>query len=141
MEREAPTYVAGSNEVYYAIGVTRDGRNELKKYPADKIATITIHDEIDIPDGVASWDVSSVLGCGNVMAWVTNGASGMYNLHIGATNGVVTPDNSTGLFREYVYLTYMAGFDYLHTEYATNMSSMFEDCISLESINFGNNFI
>ena len=135
MEREIPTYVAGESDVYYAIGVkramTEQGRSELSVYTADKIATITIHDEIDIPEGADSWDVSSVLGCGNVMAWVTSGAYGMYNLHIGATNGVVTPDDSTGLFREYVNLTYMAGFDFLHTEYTTNMDSMFRNLTNI----------
>ena len=95
----------------------------------DRIITITFQDNLkNMPDN--AWDVSEVHNK-NVMAWVEEDESGLYNLFIGAVGGIASPKDCTGLFNGYIHLEKIDFGRVFSTEDAVNMAFMFANCSSL----------
>ena len=109
----------------------------------DKISTVDILTNKDVPnDAVESWDVSKN-GNGAVMAWIIDDSenSGMYKLYIGGDGGVYAPNDSTLLFSGYnssFGKTTTMNLGNLNTSKVTDMHAMFAFCSSLTSLNIGN---
>ena len=138
MERESYEYVSGKY-VYYAIGAKRSNN---KTYTADLISSITFVDNVNVPnEAEASWDASFTDGDNKVIAWVIPNTtdSTKYDLYIGADDiTIVAPANSNGLFREYKNCTAINNLTMLDTSNVTDMSSMFENCSNLPSLDVRN---
>ena len=108
----------------------------------DKISTVDILTNKDVPsDAVESWDVSKN-GNGVVMAWIIDDSenSGMYKLYIGGDGGVYAPSNSLSLFSGYISFckTTTMNLGNLNTSKVTSMRSMFFNCSSLTDLNMSN---
>ena len=109
----------------------------------DKISTVDILTNKDVPsDAVESWDVSKN-GNGVVMAWIIDDSenSGMYKLYIGGDGGVYAPNDSSLLFSGYnssFGKTTTMNLGNLNTSKVTDMCAMFADCNSLTSLNISN---
>ena len=108
----------------------------------DKISTVDILTNKDVPsDAVESWDVSKN-GNGAVMAWIIDDSenSGMYKLYIGGDGGVYAPSNSLSLFSGYISFckTTTMNLGNLNTSKVTSMRSMFFNCSSLTDLNMSN---
>ncbi len=95
------------------------------------IVTVTFLDTLDdMPDN--AWDVSQDKN-EKVMAW-TAGADGGYDLFIGAEGGVAANEDSKELFAHYTNLQHVNLNGCFHTETASDMSRMFDDCGNLSEL-------
>ena len=95
-------------------------------------------DNKNIPDdAVETWDVSVYTNTRKVMAWIVDDPNneGFYKLYIGA-NGKPKADSFTCYYMFYFFteLETVNFNDNFDTSNAVVMSSMFEDCSSLTSI-------
>ena len=104
------------------------------------IITATFLDNKDVPDNaIASWDVSANDN-GSVMAWVVADEtdSSKYHLYIGGDGGVIANKTSSYLFYNFKSLQKITFGDNFDTSNVTDMSSMFEKCSSLTSLDVSN---
>ena len=106
------------------------------------ITSVIFEDNINIPEGATSWDVSAVENSGAVMAWVTadHTDSTKYVLHIGAEGGVIANPNSDYLFYNFSALKSINFNNNYDTSNAISMSYMFHGCQSLTSLDLGEKF-
>ena len=101
----------------------------------EKITTIEFADDIHIPQGATSWDVSDA-GNGSVMAWIIDdpNKAGYYKLYIGGKGGVIAnPDNSSWVFESFTALTSI-DFNNFDTSNADEMYGLLAGCSSLTSV-------
>ncbi|MBQ9492723.1 MAG: BspA family leucine-rich repeat surface protein [Oscillibacter sp.] len=96
-----------------------------------QIATITVlSDPSKAPEG--AWDVSEA-GDRSVLAWTLK-TRPPFDLYLAAEGGIVAPSDCAGLFCGYSHLLsvrFEAPFD---TSRATDMSSLFDSCVSLTDL-------
>lgn len=97
----------------------------------DSIRKVTfVDDSTDVP--VSAWDISQSQN-GTIMAWVEK--SGLYyNLFIASRNTISVNADCSGLFSGYKNAISISFGTYIDTSNATNMSSMFEGCESLQKL-------
>ena len=92
-----------------------------------KIKTISIEDEINVPDdAVESWDIG-VTQNGNVMAYVVTNEtnSEYYDLHIQSDSQLYANKDMSRWFAGLTSVESINGLDLLNTSMTTNMSNMF----------------
>ena len=121
----------------YAIGAKRAGKTQ---YTGDKIKTITLQASLTAPTGyVDTWDVSYSQD-GTVKAWVVKSAedSTMYDLYIGANNGIIAPSDGYMLFAFYTKCTKINNLNLLNTSATTSMRGFFYRLYVLESLDLSN---
>ena len=136
---ESPVPV--NNNYYLMAGNSNQGtsnflRTTIKKNAIEKI---TFTDSIDghSPNGTDCWDVSKGNN-GSVLAWATDSdGNNRYELTIGA-NGDVFAYSGKNLFYYLTNLTSFEGMEHFDTSQVTNMSSMFEGCGKLTTIDLSN---
>ena len=127
----------------YLYGASRySGNFNLSSISRDSIKTITLLNtsEDEIPSTfVASWDVS-LNNDGSVTAWLVQDTEDAtkYHMHIGGTGGIIAPSYSNRLFYLYSNCTSIIGLNKLDTSSVTSMTSMFEYCGSLNSLDLSN---
>jgi len=114
----------------YLVKVDYDGANKGKAIflksdiTKEEIESITTLDEIEIPEGAKSFDVSENQNK-SIMMWYTDtDNNNLYEVYIGQAGGVKANANSYGLFS---YLTKVTSIDLSHfdTSNVTNMNRMF----------------
>ena len=121
----------------YAIGAKRAGKTQ---YTGDKIKTITLQASLTAPTGyVDTWDASYSQN-GTVKAWVVTNAEDttMYDLYIGANNGIIAPSNGYMLFAFYTKCTKINNLNLLNTSATTSMRGFFYRLYVLESLDLSN---
>lgn len=115
MSDEAPEWIVYNGYDAFVMG---------SDIPRKQIQSITFLDTLkDAPTD--SWDVSEN-GDGSVLAWVTNGSE----LFFGA-NGGINAKYCKGLFYGYYNVSEINFNHCFHTDFATNMASMFDFCPAL----------
>ena len=115
MSDEAPEWIVYNGYDAFVMG---------SDIPRKQIQSITFLDTLkDAPTD--SWDVSENED-GSVRAWVKNGS----DLFFGA-NGGINAKNCKGLFYGYYNVTEINFNHCFHTDFATNMASMFDFCPAL----------
>ena len=82
--------------------------------------------------GKDAWDVSEEQD-GSIMAWTEQKEDGLLDLYI-AANGNIIARNASFMFWGYRQLKNIFGLEFLQTDQITDMSYMFNDCKSLESL-------
>ena len=82
--------------------------------------------------GKDAWDVSKKQD-GSIMAWTEQKEDGLLDLYI-AANGNIIARNASFMFWGYRQLKNIFGLEFLQTDQITDMSYMFYDCKSLESL-------
>ena len=121
----------------YAIGAKRAGKTQ---YTGDKIKTITLQASLTAPTGyVDTWDASYSQN-GTVKAWVVTNAEDttMYDLYIGANNGIIAPSDGYMLFAFYTKCTKINNLNLLNTSATTSMRGFFYRLYVLESLDLSN---
>ena len=87
-----------------------------------------------IEEAVESWDVSEA-GDGSVMAYAVLNENGYsYTIYLQGPGKIIANENSSSLFEEFSSLKSIEGLEYLDTSNVTDMSSMFNYCISLTGL-------
>ncbi len=100
----------------------------------DSVVSITfLSSQTDAPDD--AWDVSEA-GDGSVVAWTVSEGD-KYALYIAGEGGVDLAEDSVQTFAEYTSVTDIEFNDSLYTGNVTDMSFMFYECTSLESLDLG----
>ena len=104
------------------------------------VTSVIFENSINIPQGATSWDVSAVTDSGAVMAWVTADPNDntKYVLHIGGDGGVIANTGASYLFNGFTNVTSINFGNNFDTSRTTNMSSMFQKCTSLTSLDLSN---
>lgn len=99
-----------------------------------QISSIMFVDNINVPAGNTSVDVSKYAD-GSIFMWYGNAnANGNYDVYIGSDNGITYLDSGYALF---YYLTNVVSIDFnnlVDTSITTNMAGMFGYCSSLLSL-------
>ena len=100
---------------------------------------IVIQNELHPIEGaVESWDVSET-GDGSVMAYAVLNENGYsYTVYLQGPGKIIANEDSSCLFEEFISLKSIEGLEYLDTSNVTNMSSMFNYCISLTGLELSN---
>ena len=100
----------------------------------DKIVSVKFKNKLNVPSNIAiSWDMSA-LQDKSIIAYLTpSSETGMYDLTFAANGYINLPANSSNFFRG---LTNVKSYDFtnLKTELVTNMSFMFTQNSSLETL-------
>ena len=107
----------------------------------NEVTSIVTKDNMEIPStAIETWDVSQARD-GSVIAYIEDDGrgAGTYKLTIEAQGNIIVGWNSSFLFRDFENVESI-DLTYLDTSQATTMSSMFNGCSSLTSINFGDNW-
>ena len=114
------------------FGSTRAG---ISVSVAGGIEEITFVNNQNVPSNAyASWDASEVNGAGEITAWMVKGTR-EYILYIGSNSEKIeTPTNLKGMFGIFDVCKSINNLNMLDTSNATDMSSMFEGCNSLVSL-------
>lgn len=109
-----------------------DFHNEFYK---DKIISATFTNSNVVPSGaVQKWDVSEDKK-GGVMAWILDSTeTGMYDLYIGAKNGVIGNSDSALLFADFINLKIINFDNNFDTSNVVSMKNMFMNCQNLTDI-------
>ena len=105
------------------------------------IVSATFLDNNKVPSNAAeSWNVSEDKENGGVIAWVVPNSSDntKYDLYIGANGGVIANEDSSFLFYNFQNVREINFNNNFDTKITINMASMFQDCISLLSLNLSN---
>ena len=126
--------------IYTDLAIMEDGpefHNRMADYK-EKILTVTVLDNINIPENAYQvFDVSKEQN-GSVKAWLVEDeeTSEMYNLYIGGNDGVETV-YCKNMFSDFKNCTKI-DLEYLYTENVKDFGYMFQNCNSLTSINLKN---
>ena len=106
------------------------------------ITSVIFEDNINVPSGATSWDVSAVTNSGAVIAWVTEDPtdSTKYVLHIGGEGGVIAHTDSSYIFYNFTNLKSINFNNNYDISSVTSMNSMFYGCSSLTSLDLGDKF-
>lgn len=107
----------------------------------ENIVSATFLDNNNVPSSATeSWNVSEDKKHGGVLAWVipNNNDSTKYDLYIGAKNGVIANEDSSFLFYNFQNVKEINFDDNYDTSNSTDMSRMFNNCISLVSLDLSN---
>jgi len=102
----------------------------------ENIVSVTFLDSVNVPNDAAySWDVSSD-GKGGVKAYVMINQEDYtkYDLFIGAKDGVIANEDSSGLFRNFENVRTIYFNDNFDTSNVISMSTMFNNCFNLERL-------
>ena len=128
---EAPA--VGPASAWPMMQADSDGKYVMgSDFERDQIGSIEFSGSLDgVP--ADAWDVSADQN-GSVMAWVTAGADGLYDLHIAGNGGVRLPENSSCLFSEYRQVREIHFVSCVSTADVTDMNSMFYDCSGLTAL-------
>lgn len=116
---------------YDGLGSTADLFWDVK----ESITSITFQDEINIPGGVTSWDVSEELD-GSIMAYIVDDGLGASTnkLYIQSDDLIYAPSNMSNFFLDFHVLTAINNFHLLNTSDVTSMTWVFSDCNNLVSL-------
>lgn len=124
----------------FAIGAKRASErtedSSYLNYTANKIASIKIINTTasSAPTTFeASWDVSKDYGAQKVIAYVVANGS-MYDLYI-ASDETIEVSSGRYLFANYTNCASIIGIENLNTSKVTDMTNMFADCSTLNSLN------
>ena len=98
-----------------------------------EVGSVTFLDTMaDMPED--AWDVSAN-GDGLVMAWaVYDDVNDLYDLYVAGEGGIYASEDSAYMFASYVSATSIAFNGCFYTQDAKDMSGMFYECASLESL-------
>ena len=123
----------------WSSGASSDFHNSTYR---TNITSVIFEDNINIPSGATSWDVSAVANSGAVMAWVTVDPedSTKYVLHIGGEGGVIANKNSSYIFYDFTNTKSINFNNNYDTNSVTSMSYMFYSCKNLTSLDLGDKF-
>ena len=103
-----------------------------KEMDRSKIKSIEIYNTLSKANESA-WDVSAHKD-GSVLAWVVEDEDGWKHLKLAAEGDIIANGNCNCLFSNFNRVEYIEGLQYLNTENVTNMSSMFDSCKKLQSL-------
>ena len=117
---EDPSEINSASSTNQRVFGTIINRNQVK--------TITFLDTLRKAPR-ESWDISANQD-GSVLAWVEENGN-LYDLYIAGDGGVTAPENCTGLFRKYIYLTEINFNNCFDTSQVRSMAKMFDECSSL----------
>ena len=114
--------------------VTPDYNEKIWKYK-ETATKIIFDNKLNPPSGaIETFDISS-LGNGTVMAYVVRNEDGTtYTIHIQGKDTIYTNLDSSYLFSNFSNLTSIEGIEYLDTSLTNNMSYMFNNDNSLNTI-------
>ena len=107
----------------------------------DKITSISIVNEINVPSGTTSWNIGvSPSNASDVVGWLEDDGSGndTYDLKIATSNGRLYGKNSFSHAFENLENVSLVNLDGLNTSYVTNMKNMLFK-VGLNSTNFNIN--
>ncbi|MBR3198658.1 MAG: BspA family leucine-rich repeat surface protein, partial [Bacilli bacterium] len=124
-----------------------EGKSLIKKWTSDatsdfhaaayksSITSIEFLDEIDVPAGATSWDVSEA-GDESVMAWVTADPNDntKYALHIASDGGVIGNPDSSCIFYNFTNLISIDFNGNYDTSLANTMKRMFSNSTKITSL-------
>lgn len=89
-------------------------------------------------NAISSWDASFYKDNG-VIAWYTdNDSNGLYELYIGGNGEVIFPRNASALFKDFVNLTSINFNNIVNARYSTNMQELFMNDSKIKIINLNN---
>ena len=106
-------------------------------YYKQNIVSATFLDNNNVPSNATeSWNVSEDKENGGVMAWVipNNEDNSKYDLYIGAKGGVIANEDSGYLFYNFINVNFIDFNGNFDTSNTYNMSNMFQDCLSLVTL-------
>ena len=103
-----------------------------KEMDRSKIKSIEIYNTLSKANESA-WDVSAHQD-GSVIAWVVEDEDEWKHLKLAAEGDIIANGNCNCLFSNFNRVEYIEGLQYLNTENVTNMSSMFDSCKKLQSL-------
>ncbi len=107
----------------------------------DSIVEVVFKDTLDT-DGkvIKGWNIGEVPSM-DVAAWIelnseetAKASADRYNLYLGAEGGFYMNSNIAYLFKDFVNLKKVSGFENVSTELLTNAEGVFSGCISLQSV-------
>ena len=112
-----------------------DFQTTISPYKAN-ITSVEFMNSKTQPSGtlIASYDVSDSQS-GSVMAYIMQNGTGKYKLYIGADDGVVGNFDESTMFKDFTGLIEVKNLNYFDTSYVKDMSYMFYNTPSLQTLN------
>ena len=98
-----------------------------------KITKAVLKDNVTVPEGAVSWDVSKNKN-GSVIAYVENDGNDGYILTIGGKGKIYANETSSNLFYRFTALKEIENLQLLDTSKAITMQAMFIGCSSLTNL-------
>ena len=104
----------------------------------NSVESIEITNNANVPsNAIKSWDASADSSRSVMAYYVDNDSDGKYEVYVGADKGVLAPQNSSGLFRDFNNLTSLE-LRYLNTSNVVSMGAMFAELHSLRHLDVSN---
>ncbi len=128
--------IADSKAVLKKVSWSQD--TEIWKYKSSITKIVfenTIHDMVNATE---SFDISENQNKGVIAHLLANDDNTTYTVHIQARNKIFANIDSLYLFSRFSKLTSIEGLEYFDTSEVANMSYMFFNCSSLESLDLSN---